>query len=326
MELRKDPITRSWVAVGHAEPASVPPDACPLCPGSEGNWPTLLTIPDGKPWQVRVVPHFDPLYRIEGEVGRSAEGIYDRMRPVGAHEIVIETPEHNRPLAHLSDEEIGRVLQAYARRIIDLKQDARFKYVTVFKDRGPRAGEEWTHSHSQITATTFVPRRILYELRSAREFIQQKDRCVFCDIIRQEEKQGKRVVDSHGDYLAFCPYAGRVPYETWIMSRKHNHVFESPRPTAVRANLAVLIGRVLRRLEKITPAFHMVLHTAPNTLQTKGELTDYWRTIADDYHWHIEILPILERRSKSYGIKEVYFNALMPEQAAEQLRQQDHAQ
>jgi len=326
MELRKDPITRSWVVVGHAESAPASAESCLLCPGHESDTRTILSVPTQGAWQVRVLPHFDPLYRIEGEVGRTAEGIYDTMRPVGAHEIIIETPEHNRPLSHLSDEAIFVVLQTWCARIIDLKRDLRFKYVTLFKDSGPQAGEEWTHSHSQMTATTFVPRRILYELRAAREYITQKDRCVFCDIIRQEERQGQRVVDSHGDYLAFCPFAGRVPFETWIVSRKHNHLFESPRPTAVRSNLAVLLGRVLRRLEKISPSYHLVLHTAPNTQQTKGELSDYWKTIADDYHWHIEILPILEKRSRSYGIKEVYFNAMMPEEAAEKLRQTDHSQ
>ena len=63
------------------------------------------------------------------------------------------------------------------------------------------------------------------------------------------------------------------------------------------------------------------MHTAPNTIHPKGELAAYWRTIAEDFHWHIEILPIVEQRSKSYSIKEVYFNALLPEQAAEVLRQ-----
>jgi UDPglucose--hexose-1-phosphate uridylyltransferase len=115
-----------------------------------------------------------------------------------------------------------------------------------------------------------------------------------------------------------------VPYETWLISRKHSHLFESPRPGAVRRNLATLLGRVLRRLEKIADSYHMVLHTAPNTLQTKGELSEYWKTLAADYHWHIEIMPILSPRSKSYGLKEVYFNALLPEQAAEHLRRADH--
>jgi UDPglucose--hexose-1-phosphate uridylyltransferase len=325
MELRKDPITRSWVVIGHPEEVPVPPEPCPLCPGQESGARTILALPQQGPWRVRVIPHFDPLYRIEGDVGRSAEGIYDCMRAVGAHEIIIETPDHNRQLARMGDDEIDLIFQAFAARILDLKRDLRFKYITIFRNCGGLAGEEWTHSHSQLTATTFVPRRILYELRSAREYFQQKDRCVFCDIVRQEERQGARMVDSYGDYVAFCPYASRVPFEIWILDRRHNHVFEQPRPGANRRNLAALIGRVLRRLEKVSAAYHMVLHTAPNTLQTKGELSDYWQTISDDYHWHIEILPIVQQRGKSYSIKEVYFNALLPEQAAERLRQFDHA-
>jgi UDPglucose--hexose-1-phosphate uridylyltransferase len=323
MELRKDPITRSWVVTGHREQAAAPTDVCPLCAVNIQMEKALLRLPsDGAP-QVTVIPHLDPLYRIEGELGRSAEGLYDKMRAVGAHEIIVETPNHARKLTELSDEEIERVLQAYGARIFDLKKDPRFKYVTVFKNSGPLSGEDWTHSHSQLIATTFVPRRILYELRAARQFFQEKDRCVFCDIVRQEMKQGARVVDSQGDYVAFCPYASRVPFEVWVMARKHNHLFETPRPGANRRNLATLLGRILRRLQQVSVAYHMVVHTAPSVLQTKGELSDYWRTIADDYHWHFEILPIVETRSKSYSIKEVYFNTMLPEQAADRLRRLD---
>jgi UDPglucose--hexose-1-phosphate uridylyltransferase len=324
MELRKDPITRSWVAVGQSEEVTIPLDPCPLCPGREGSTQPLLALPASGTWQVRVFPHFDPLYRIEGEPGRSADGIYDRMRPVGAHEIIVETAEHNRPLATMSDEGIERVLQAYSARIADLKKDPRFKYVTVFKNSGPLAGEEWSHSHSQITATTFVPRRVLYELRSAREWYDQRERCVFCDILRQEEKQGKRLVDSQGDYVAFCPYASRAPFEVWLLSRRHNHLFEAPMPGANRRNLAALLGRTLRRLAHVSEAYHMVVHTAPSELQTKGELNEFWKTLANNYHWHIEILPVIRIGSKSYGIKEVYFNSLLPEEAADLLRKAEH--
>lgn len=323
MELRKDPITRSWVVMGHPEREKVRPDPCPLCPENRLETRVLLDLPAQGPWQVRVYPHFRPLYHIEGDPGRSAEGIYDRMAAVGAHEIVVETPDHSRFLEYMGDEEIERVLEAYALRIADLKRDARFKYVTVFKNRGSHAGEEWLHSHSQVTATTFVPRRILYELRSAREWYRERERCVFCDIIRQEVRQAKRIVDSVGDYFAFCPYASRVPFETWLIPRTHNHLFENPAPGEVRRHLASLVGRTLRRLLQLSRNYHMVVHTAPNTLQSKGELSDYWRTIAGDYHWHIEILPIVEVQSKSYSIKEVYFNGTLPEEAAEKLRQID---
>lgn len=323
MELRKDPITQTWVVLGHREETPEAAAGCSLCPRPGDSQPSLLTIPSEGPWQVRVVPHLDPLYRIENEMGRQAEGIYDKMQTVGAHEVIIETPHHDRRLSQLSDEEIEWVLWAYASRIVDLKRDPRFKYVAVFKNYGPLSGEEWAHSHSQVTATSFVPRRVKYELRASREWFSEKERCVFCDIVRQEEKQGKRIVDVQGDYYALCPYASRVPYETWIIHRKHNHLFELPKPGANRRHLAALLGRMLRRLEKFAPAYHMVVHTAPNTRSRKGELAGYWKTLADDYHWHIEILPIVQPRSKSYSIKEVYFNAVLPEQAADYLRKLD---
>jgi UDPglucose--hexose-1-phosphate uridylyltransferase len=319
MELRKDPITRSWVVIGHTEEKQLPAEPCPLCPGRESGV-TLFQLPANGPWRVRVFPHHSPLYRIEGEVGRAPEGIYDKMGPVGAHEIIVETRDHSRPLSRLSDEEIELVLTSYAARIIDLKRDLRFKYITVFKNQGESASADWNHAYAQITATTFVPRRILYELRASQTYFQQKERCVFCDIVRQEERQGKRVVDTQGDYVAYCPYASRVPFETWIMGRKHNSQFEQPRSTANRRHLAGLLGRVLRRLEQVSPAYHLVLHTSPNTAATRGEMRDFWKTIADDYHWHIEVMPIMPAGNKSYALKEVYFNQMWPEKAAERLR------
>ena len=160
-------------------------------------------------------------------------------------------------------------------------------------------------------------------MRAARAWFAEKERCVFCDIVRQEERQGKRMIDTQGDYVAFCPYASRVPFETWVLPRPHNHLFEMPGREVRRRNLATLLGRTLRRLTQVSESYHLVLHTAPNAIHPKGELSSYWRTIAEDFHWHIEILPIVEQRSKSYSIKEVYFNALLPEEAAERLRKLD---
>ncbi len=269
MELRKDPITQSWVILGQREALGDAPEECPLEPAKIEKLRSILTWPAEGAWQVRVLPHPEPLYHVEGEPARLAEGMYDKM---GARAL---------------------------------------------------AGEEWAHAHSQLTATIFVPRRIKYELSSAHEWFKDKERCIFCDTVRQEEKQGKRIVDVQGDYYALCPYASRVPFEVWLMHRRHNHLFEQPRPGSNRRQLAALLGRVLRRLEKVAPAFHLVVHTSPNTKNKKGELAGYWKTLADDYHWHIEILPIVEKRSKSYSIKEVYFNGELPEHAAANLRALD---
>src|SRR6266566_1475913 len=298
-------------------------DACPLEPAKIEKLRSILTWPAEGAWQVRVLPHPEPLYHVEAEPARLAEGMYDKMGALGAHEVVVETPLHDKRMSQFSDEEIERVLWVWASRIADLKKDSRFKYISLFKNQGVMAGEEWPHAHSQVTATIFVPRRIKYELSSAHEWFKDKERCIFCDMVRQEEKLGKRIVDVQGDYYALCPYASRVPYEIWLLHRRHNHLFEQPRPGSNRRQLAALLGRVLRRLEKVAPAFHLVVHTSPNTKNKKGELAGYWKTLPDDYHWHIEILPIVEKTSKSYSIKEVYFNAELPEQAAANLRALD---
>ena len=275
MEIRRDPITQSWVVLGQRESLGDSAQPCPFDPGAVEKRPSILTWPVDGPWQVRVLPHPDPLYRIEGDAGRVAEGMYDKMGAIGAHEVVVETPLHDKKMSQLGDEEIERILWVWASRIADLKKDPRFKYVAVFKNQGLLAGDEWSHAHSQITATIFVPRRIKYELNSASEWFRERERCIFCDVVRQDEKQGKRIVDVQGEYYALCPYSSRVPYEVWVLHRRHNHLFEQPRPGSNRLQLAALLGRVLRRLEKIAPAYHLVVHTAPNTLSKKVS----WRAI-----------------------------------------------
>jgi UDPglucose--hexose-1-phosphate uridylyltransferase len=204
MELRRDPITQSWVVLGHREVLTDLQEECPLEREKIQKLPTILASPAEGAWQVCVFPHPQGLYHIDGDPGRLAEGMYDKMGAIGAHEVVVETPQHDKRMSQLNDEEIERVLSVWA-----LRKDQRLKYVSVFKNQGVLAGEEWTHAHSQVTATIFVPRRIKYELSSAHEWFKEKERCIFCDMVRQEEKQGKRIVDVQGDYYALCPYASR---------------------------------------------------------------------------------------------------------------------
>ena len=166
------------------------------------------------------------VYYIEGLPERRGEGLYDRMPTVGAHEVLVENPRHDRPLWQADDAEIEQFLLLAAQRIQDLKGDARFRYVSVFKNHGAGSGQEFEHPSSELTATTFIPRRVLYELRAGLDYFKQKERCVFCDILAQEMRGGQRMVDIRGDYVALCPYATRVPYETWILPRTHDSAFE----------------------------------------------------------------------------------------------------
>ncbi|HKF05727.1 MAG TPA: hypothetical protein VKB49_25630 [Candidatus Sulfotelmatobacter sp.] len=324
MELRKDPITRSWVMTGD-EPGDTgqrTDSPCRFCSDSGGLQEIARSPNDpGTTWSARSVVHPKPLYHIEGEPGRRGDGIYDQMHTVGAHEVLVENPNHDRHLWGASDSEIAYFLRLAAERILDLKRDPRVKYISLFKDYGKNAGQEFSHPTSQLTATMFVPRRVLYELRAGREYFLSKERCVFCDIIQQEERQGQRVIEARGDYVAIGPYAPRVPYETWILPRYHDSSFERAglnRP-GLRVNLAALLRRTLQRIRAITEDFHLVLHTSPSSMHPSKTL-GYWKTIDDDYHWHIEILPVVGSKAKSYTFKEVYYSPVSSETAVRQLR------
>ena len=324
MELRKDPITRSWVITGD-DPTDGNPrqrGACPFCPDSP-NAAQIISSQmgsQGTAWAARAVVHPTPLYRIEGDPGRRGDGLYDCMRSVGAHEVLIENPNHQRHLWQATDREIELFLRLAAERILDLKNDPRIKYVSLFKDYGSHAGQEFDHPTSQLTATMFVPRRVLYELRAGREYFLSKERCVFCDILNQEERQAVRVVEARGDYVALCPYAPRVPYETWILPRTHEAGFE--RTALVRPDmlgeLAAILRRTLQRIRTVGEDFHLVLHTSPNSLHPSKTL-GFWKTIEDDYHWHIEILPVIGSKSRSYTFKEVYYSPVSSEAAVKHL-------
>ena len=322
MELRKDPVTQSWVIQEDGNATWPINGDCPLCPGHESLCPqTLYEHPFGQPnWQVRVVPHVRPLYRIEGDAQRRGEGLYDKMRSLGAHEILVESPQHEASLVEQSDENVAQVLRAAVSRIVDLKKDSRFRYVTFFRNQGERAGQTIKHPHSQITATPFIPRRLVYELRSSLRYYELKERCLLCDVVKQELSQQTRTVEWDDRFAAICPFASRVPYETWILPVNHHCSFEDDLTTwDSQLHFARFLKSVVGRLRGVASDYHLVLHTSPNT-KAKFERSGHWQSLEWDFHWHFEILPVSPSNSRSYSIKEVYYNSLPPETAAAELR------
>ena len=208
-ELRKDPIVGRWVIIS-TDRSKRPTDFvresvknkggfCPFCPGNENKTPSEVlayrpngTGRDAQGWTVRVVPNKFPALGIEGSLNRSAEGMFDNMNGVGAHEVIIETPDHDATLASLPEKRIEDVLWAYRDRILDLKKDKRFKYIMIFKNHGIAAGATLEHAHGQLIALPIVPKHVLEEIEGAKQYYQYKERCVFCDIIRQETDAGVR--------------------------------------------------------------------------------------------------------------------------------------
>lgn len=325
IEMRQDPTTRNWILVGEMRAESGRreiPDGCPFCPGHEAETPpavAVITGPDGA-WRVRAFPDKAPVFQVEGDLDRQGEGLYDRMRNVGAHEVVVETPEHATTLASLCVEDITRVLQMYQQRIRDLKNDSRFRYVQVFKNQGSLAGSQIAHAHSHLVATPVIPRRLEAELRWSKHHYDLKERCLYCDIVRQELDQGLRVVERAGGFVAFCPFAPRFAFEVWVFPVAHGHRFEDLDDPAL-AGLAAVLKVILQRVERKAPDYHLVLHTAPNE-QSPPVWGRPWESLRDDFHWHLEVLPRQAEVARLHREEEFYVNFLPPEESARLLREQ----
>jgi UDPglucose--hexose-1-phosphate uridylyltransferase len=258
-----------------------------------------------------VVPNKFPALGIEGNLNRQAEGMFDKMNGIGAHEVIIETPDHNATLATLPAKRIEDVLWTFRDRILDLKKDRRFKYILIFKNHGEPAGASLEHAHSQLIALPILPIYVVEELEGAKQYYIYKERCVFCDIIRQETDSGSRVVAENEDFLTIAPYAPRFPFETWILPKRHESAFENS-SSHMFENLAKAIKTLLTKADRVldNPPYNLVIHSSP--VQDPSN---------DHYHWHIEFMPKLTKTAGFEWGTGFYINPTPPEEAAKFLRE-----
>jgi len=327
-ELRKDPITGRWVIISterrkrpsdfRLESVQITADsACPFCEGHESMTPHEIlahrhpgTNANGPGWDLRVVPNQFPVLRVEGTLDRQGEGLFDKMNGIGAHEVIIESPRHEDTLATMAEGAVEQVLWAFRDRVQDLKRDRRFRYIIIFKNHGLAAGASLDHSHSQLIALPIVPREVRDEVDGAHAHFESKERCVFCDIIRQETADGKRVILETPDMVAVAPYAPRFPFETWILPRRHQASYEEGEHQDFAA-LARVLGDILRRMNRVLrfPPYNLLIHSAP-LAEPAGEY----------YHWHVEIIPKLTKIAGFEWATGFYVNPTSPEEAAQVLR------
>jgi UDPglucose--hexose-1-phosphate uridylyltransferase len=327
-EFRRDPITGRSVIIStdrqqrpddfrRERATTIGRDQCPFCPGREALTPPEIlayrpggSAPNGPGWDLRVVPNRFPALRVEGTFERHGEGMFDRMSGIGAHEVIIETPDHDGALAVMSEAEIERVLWAYRERTLDLRRDGRLRHVLVFKNRGAAAGATLSHAHSQLIAMPMVPDFVREEVDGARRHFSIKERCIFCDVIAQELADGRRVVQDNADVVALAPFAPRFAFETWLLPKRHGARFEEvPRPEI--ESLARLLKATLQRIDRAleVPPYTLIIHTAP-----------FDDGVARLYHWHVEILPKITRVAGFEWGTGLHVNPTPPEEAAEVLR------
>ena len=327
-EWRKDPVVDRWVAVS-TERAKRPTDyrpsvelkkqeRCPLCEGHEGDTPPEV-LAFRKPgsqrnlpgWWVRVVPNKFPACRVEEENRMCREETSVKRYGVGAHEVIVETTEHEPNLINQTCWQVSEVIWAWRERSLDLRKDERLKYISIFKNKGQVAGSSLEHAHSQLIALPMVPVEISMELAGAKAYQEAEGSCVYCNLWHYESRGGERAVIEGNHFLSFVPYAARFPFEMWILPKRHQPDFVQIGEDEVR-DLAYVMRDSLRRLAFTVydPPYNMVLHTSPVNDGTY-----------EHYHWHLEILPRLTIIAGFELGTGYYINPTPPEMAAAALRE-----
>jgi UDPglucose--hexose-1-phosphate uridylyltransferase len=330
-EIRQDVTTKEWVIIATERVkrpeqftrtlvAELPPPwagNCPFCPGNEGM--TLGDLYTHSPvketssaeWQVRVVPNMCPALVSEGSLSRIIDGpLFHRFDGVGRHEVVIESPLHNRFLFDMNDVEISVIINTYRERYRELKRDGRFKLILIFKNHGKAAGTSLEHPHSQIIATPVVPAHVRNRYEIATTYFDDTERCIYCDVVHEEIRLRRRVVHHTDHFVAFHPFASQVPFETWIAPLRHCSSFGAISDDEV-ADFAHIIRLVLRQMSVGlgNPDFNYIIQSAPLADEDKHY-----------YLWHMQIIPRVTTTAGFELGSGMSINTALPEETAEFMR------
>ena len=333
-ELRKDPVIDNWVIIS-TERGRRPldytiktegkkKDSCVFCEGNEGETPPEVfafrekgTMENGPGWKVRVIPNKYPALQME-EKGIIVEeaGMLKKMDGLGVHEVIIETPHHQKDFDDLSVDNIVLILKTYRERYLYLSKDKRIKYILIFKNYGIDGGASLEHPHSQLIATPIIPQRIKEELNGAKEYFDLNRRCIFCDYIKQEIESKDRLIRETEKFVVISPFAARFPFEIWILPKYHSAYYEKINDDDI-LSLARIMKETLFKIKKKlnNPSYNFVIHTAPSK-----EFSAREQDLDKKYHWHIEIIPRLTKIAGFEWGTGFYINTTSPEEAARILR------
>lgn len=331
-ELRQNRATKDWIIVAterakrpdsfrvETTKKQLPPHdpKCPFCLGNEHMTPqevlayrSGLSKANASGWRLRVIPNKFAALLPQGDLKRlEVDNFFRKMDGFGAHEVVIESPEHHKTLATMTETQVEEVFLAYRERFNEISKDGRYSIVIIFRNHGLRAGTSVEHPHSQLVATPIVPSHIRHLLEEAMRYFDDHGTCVFCDLLEKELAAKKRIIFETDNYVALQPFASRSPFETHILPKKHNACYGniSERETREVANVTQSILQTLY-LKLGDPDYNYMIHTAP----FKDANEDY-------YHWYIQILPRLTTTAGFELGSGIHITVALPEETAHFLR------
>jgi UDPglucose--hexose-1-phosphate uridylyltransferase len=291
------------------------PDKCPFCHTGQA-YAGRYTDYDAK--HTYIIPNKFPAFVNEGQHEvRSyypAEGFYQAKPAMGGHDVVI-MHEHEPRLTGMSLEALTGLFHAYQRRYQWYRENPLIEYVFGFYNHGQAAGASISHPHGQIVASSIVPNHLLKEKHGSERYYEHSGSCVYCDMIHHERQEGSRVLAETEHFIMFTAFAARFPFETWILPKTHQSMYEEATLPEL-ADLAGVMRHGLMMLDRTLqdPPINFYIHSLPTT--SEG---------ADYYHWHIEIAPRLALYAGYELGSGTIIDVVSPEKAAEFLRAQPQA-
>lgn len=290
-ERRLDARTGEWVTYStvRQDRTFLPPtDHCPLCPTTDPSAPTEIPRSD---FQIAVFENrFPPLVAHPPRPSMPRSAATPIAEAVGAAEVVVYSPDHERPLGAMPVPRIQRVIDVWADRYAALGARDDIDYVMIFENRGVEIGVTLHHPHGQIYGFPDIPSRPALELQTAFANLEATDRCVWCDSVAIERADGARMLIENESFAAFVPFAARFPYESHVVSRRHaSSLLDITTPE--RALLADLLKQLLTGFDRLFDRpmpYVMAMHQAP---------TREGVALAAS-HFHMEYLPPYRSRDR----------------------------
>jgi UDPglucose--hexose-1-phosphate uridylyltransferase len=286
----------------------MPEDWCPFCPGSG-------RVPDN--YDCYIYPNDFAAFSIPPpQPAIQGDDFYRVALSQGKCDVVLYSPDHNTSLPQLSLDHLVKLVRLWRKRFTELKATAGIRYVLIFENKGAVIGVTMPHPHGQIYAFPFIPPRLQREMEAARAHQRAKRRCLFCDILKKERRDGRRIVAENEAFTAFVPFYARWPYEVHIFSRRHLGTLDQFRASEERGLAEILKWVTLKydNLYQMSFPYMMLLHQAP----TKGNFPYF--------HFHIEFYPPHRSKEKLKYLAGVetgagtFLNDSLAEEKAAELR------
>lgn len=324
-ELRKDPIVGRWVIIATERArrpgtlvdtsANHPKDETSQCLFCNNQDAPLFTLGDAK-----VVPYRKSFLTTEQKFSRHRHGLYEVINGYGLHEVVIETKQHEANMANFSVEQIKNIFQIYAQRLTEFEKNSTIQFALAYKNYGSSAGSRKIgHARSHIIGTPVNPIHLIDKLLAARDYFIAQRKCIYCDLITQETDNQSRIIMETHHFVAFAPFAARFLFEVWVLPKEH-HCDYTEGVQGKEEDLAYMIKTILTKFKVglDDPSYNYMIQTAP--FRRGLSVAKKWKTLKDDFHWHIELMPRLTQIAGFEKGTDFYICPIPPEKTAEYLR------